>query len=130
MITLLLVDDQPTTRLGLRMLLGLEPDITVVGEAGDGGAALDLARTLKPDVIVMDVAMPGMDGIAATWALRTVAPNSAVVILSLQDDAATRKRARDAGAFAFVAKHQQHTALLGELRQAAAMRHVSQKGGD
>lgn len=120
MITLLLVDDQPSTCLGLRMWLGLEPDIAVVGEAGDGETALTLARELKPDVIVMDVAMPGMDGIAATWALRTAAPGSAVVILSLHDDPATRQRAKEAGAVAFVAKDQQYAALLSELRHAVA----------
>ena len=122
MITLLLVDDQPSARLGLRMCLGLEPDITVVGEAGDAETALDLARTLHPDVIVLDVAMPGMDGIAATWALRLAAPGSAVVILTLHDDPTTRRRAREAGAAAFVAKDQQYPALLSELRHAAVGR--------
>ena len=125
MITLLLVDDQPSTCLGLRMWLGLEPDIMVVGEASSGETALELARTLRPDVIVMDVAMPGMDGIAATWALRTAAPNSAVVMLSLHDDPTTRQRAKEAGAVAFVAKDQLYAALLGELRHAAKDRPAS-----
>ncbi len=127
MITLLLVDDQPSTCLGLRMWLGLEPDIMVVGEASDGETALDLARTLKPDVIVMDVQMPGMDGIAATWALRTAAPHSAVIILSLHDDPTTRQRAKEAGAVAFVAKDQLYAALLGELRHAAEHRPTSKQ---
>ena len=73
-ITVLLVDDQPTVRHGLRMRLELEPDIIVVGEAGDGAAALDMTTALHPDVVVMDVEMPEMDGITACAALRRLAP--------------------------------------------------------
>src|SRR5437763_16909226 len=87
MIRVVLVDDQPLVRQGLRMRLALEPDISVVGEAGDGATALSLAQDGSPDVVVMDVAMPGMDGIAATAALRRLAPRIAVVIHTLHDDA-------------------------------------------
>jgi DNA-binding NarL/FixJ family response regulator len=95
-IRLLLVDDQPGTRRGLRMRLELEPDVSVVGEAADGAAALRLAAELNPDVVVMDVAMPIMDGITATKALRRshLADSCSVVILSLYDDAITQARAR------------------------------------
>jgi DNA-binding NarL/FixJ family response regulator len=65
----LLVDDQPLLRTGFRMILSAEPDLTVVGEAGDGASAVELARRLKPDVVLMDIRMPGMDGIQATRAL-------------------------------------------------------------
>jgi len=65
-IRVLLVDDQPLLRTGFRMMLSAEPDLHVVGEAGDGAAAVDLARRLHPDVILMDIRMPGMDGIEAT----------------------------------------------------------------
>lgn len=119
MITMLLVDDQPAVRRGLRMRLTLEPDMLIVGEAGDGQAALDLAQTLSPDVVLMDVAMPRMDGIAATGALRSAAPGSAVVMLSLHDDAAIQARAREAGALAFVAKHEGVDRLLAAVRQVA-----------
>lgn len=118
MIKLLLVDDQPSVRMGLRMRLALETDVTIVGEAGDGEAALSLAQTLHPDVIVMDVQMPRMDGISATAALRSVAPRSSVVLLSLYDDAATRARGQEAGALAFVQKQGTMDALLTAIRQA------------
>lgn len=65
----LLVDDQPLLRTGFRMILSAEPDLQVVGEAGDGAAAVELARRLRPDVVLMDIRMPGMDGIQATRAL-------------------------------------------------------------
>jgi DNA-binding NarL/FixJ family response regulator len=65
----LLVDDQPLLRTGFRMILSAEADLTVVGEAGEGAAAVELARRLKPDVVLMDIRMPGMDGIQATRAL-------------------------------------------------------------
>jgi DNA-binding NarL/FixJ family response regulator len=118
MIRLLLVDDQPNIRRGLRMRLGLEPDIEVVGEAADGASALKLARLVAPDVVVMDVEMPGMDGIAATSQLRAGAPHCSVVILSLYDDATTRARAAEAGACAFVAKTRMDEALVEAIRTA------------
>ena len=66
---ILLVDDQPLLRTGFRMILSAEPDLQVVGEAGEGAAAVELARRLRPDVVLMDIRMPGMDGIQATRAL-------------------------------------------------------------
>jgi DNA-binding NarL/FixJ family response regulator len=68
-IRVLLVDDQPLLRTGFRMILSAEPDLQVVGEAGEGAAAVELARRLRPDVVLMDIRMPGMDGIQATRAL-------------------------------------------------------------
>ena len=68
-IRVLLVDDQPLLRTGFRMILSAEPDLQVVGEAGEGAAAVELARLLRPDVVLMDIRMPGMDGIQATRAL-------------------------------------------------------------
>ena len=119
MIRLLLVDDQPAVRRGLGIRLHLEPDIQIVGEASTGREALSMAREIKPDVVLMDVEMPEMDGIEATAALRMAALQSAVVILSIHDDAQTRRRAQAAGAVAFVEKRGATDSLLAAIRQAA-----------
>lgn len=119
-IRVLLVDDQPQVRRGLKMRLGLEPDVEIAGEAGDGAAAVALADELRPDIVLMDVEMPGMDGISATQELRAVAPHSAVVILTLYDDAATRARAKEAGAASFVAKHEVEETLLTSICRTAS----------
>ncbi len=76
MIRVLLVDDQPVVRRGLRVRFQLEPDMQVVGEASTGREALTLAQTLTPDVVLLDIQMPGMDGIEATAALRTIVPQT------------------------------------------------------
>ena len=85
-IRLLLVDDQRLMREGLRMLLELESGLEIVGEAGDGQAALQAYETLQPDVVLMDVSMPGMDGVEATWRLRERWPDARIVILTTFDD--------------------------------------------
>ena len=119
MIQVMLVDDEPAVRRGLRMRLKLVPDIQVVGEAGDGEEALRLAQELKPDVVVMDFAMPRLDGIQATQALLKIAPNTAVVMHSLHSDETTRARAKAAGAAAFIAKGDSQPGLIAAIRQAA-----------
>jgi DNA-binding NarL/FixJ family response regulator len=85
-IRILLVDDQRLMREGLRILLELEPGLKIVGEAGDGHAGLDAYEALQPDVVLMDVRMPGMDGVEATWRLRERWPDARVVILTTFDD--------------------------------------------
>ena len=120
MIRLLLVDDQSTVRRGLVIRLHMEPDIQIVGEASTGREALRLARDLKPDVVLMDIEMPEMDGIEATAELRKANSASAVVILSIHDDMQTRVRAQVAGAVAFVEKRGVTDSLLAAIRQAAS----------
>jgi len=117
MIRLLLVDDQSIVRQGLRMRLLLEPDILVVGEASSGEQAIELVHELAPDIVLMDVEMPGMDGITATAALRAATTQSAVVMMSIHDDTQTRVRAQAAGAAAFVEKTGTLEKLLATIHQ-------------
>ena len=120
MITVMLVDDQITARAGLKMRLSLEPDITVVGEASDGYEAITLAKRLQPQVVVMDVRMPSMDGLEATEALRTSAPKTAVIITTMYDTVAARAQAEAVGAVAFIPKQSNPEELLAAIRRAAA----------
>jgi DNA-binding NarL/FixJ family response regulator len=120
MIRLLLVDDQSAVRMGLQMRLDLEPDIAIIGEAADGAAALALALALQPDVVLMDIEMPIMDGLTAAAALRAAVPRAAVVIMSMHDDPATQGRVQASGAVAFVAKHVANETLPQAIRQAVA----------
>jgi DNA-binding NarL/FixJ family response regulator len=120
MIKLLLVDDQSIVRQGLRRRLLLEPDISVVGEASSGEQALELVQSLDPDIVLMDVEMPGMDGISATATMRDSISHCSVVMLSIHDDTQTRARAMAAGAAAFVEKRGAVEVLLATIRQAAS----------
>ena len=116
MISVLLVDDEAAVRQGLRMRIELEPDLVVVGEAGDGIAAVKAAQVLDPDVVVTDVEMPKMDGITAIEWLREVSPSTSVIVLSVYDDEDARARARIAGARAFVGKQEGVEELLDVIR--------------
>lgn len=116
MITIVIVDDQSAIRAGLRMRLGLEADIQVIGEARDGNEALDAVSRLRPDIVIMDMEMPVMDGLTATKALQSLVPNTQVIILTIHDDEATRRQAREAGAAAFVSKHGDDVVLLNTIR--------------
>ncbi len=117
MITLLLVDAEPLLRQGLRVWLERARDIRVIGEASTGTQALTLAQALQPDVVLMDISMPALDGIATTAALHTSVPRSAVVLLSLYDDRALRTRAHAAGAVRLVGKQEGVKALLAAIRE-------------
>ena len=119
MIRLLIVDDQAAVRQGLHMLLATTPDVFVVGEACSGEAALDLAALLSPDVVLMDVELPGMDGIATTRAFHRLRPQAGIIVLSIHDDEHTRTLAQSAGAAAFVAKSMAPDTLLAAIRRVA-----------
>lgn len=116
MIKILLVDDQPQVRRGLRMSLALEPAFTIVGEAADGQEALTLAATLQPDVIVLDLAMPGLDSATVLCALSACCPHCRAIILSIYDDPATQAQVYAAGAAAFVSKRESPERLIAALR--------------
>lgn len=119
MIKILLVDEQPSIRRGVRMRLSLEPDLAVVGEAGDGWEALQLVRELRPDVVITGIRLPLLDGIALTERLHRDFPACAVVILSLYDDPANRQQAARAGAHSFISKQETNGELVTAVRAAA-----------
>jgi DNA-binding NarL/FixJ family response regulator len=119
---MLLVDDQPSVLQALRECFALEPNLKIVGEALNGEAAVSMARELHPDIMLTDVAMPNMDGITATEALRELSPDTRVVILTVHDNKATRVQALAAGAVAFIAKHEPAEALLDAIYKAAGQK--------
>jgi DNA-binding NarL/FixJ family response regulator len=119
MIRLLLVEGEPSVRKGIRMRLAAEPDMTIAGEAADGKAALTLTRKLRPDVVLMDIEAPRLDGIATTKAIHAICSHIAVIMLTIHDDDATRAQAKAAGAAACITKRGQNDKLLVAIRQAA-----------
>jgi DNA-binding NarL/FixJ family response regulator len=119
-IRILLVDDHSVVRQGLKMFLALDPDLEVVGEAGNGAEALQLARELKPDVVLMDLLMPVMDGITATAAIHQALPDTEVIALtSVLEDASVTGAVR-AGAIGYLLKDTQADELVRAIRAAAA----------
>jgi DNA-binding NarL/FixJ family response regulator len=117
-IRILIVDDQPIVRQGLRMRLGVEPDLAIVGEAEDGLMAVEIAQHTRPDLVLMDVEMPRMDGIAATRALRDQLPQLVVILMSIYESPHLRDRALKAGAVAFVEKQGGLELLLDAIHRA------------
>jgi pilus assembly protein CpaE len=103
-ISILLVDDIPETRENIKKLLAFEPDFKVVGSAGTGREGVDLAKELEPDIIIMDINMPDMDGLEATSIINKSVPTAAVIIMSVQNDADYMRRAMLAGARDFLTK--------------------------
>lgn len=119
-VKLLIVDDDPMMRLGLTAALGNQPDFVIVGEASDGRQGVDQATTLGPDVVLMDVGMPGMDGIAATQALKATTPHLRVVMLTSHTDDTEVIAALSSGADAYCIKGTDVDALANAIRAAAA----------
>ncbi|HKZ85777.1 MAG TPA: response regulator transcription factor [Anaerolineae bacterium] len=117
-IRVLLVDDQDLYREGLRTLLSTRPDLEVVGEAGNGEEALRLAAALQPDVVLMDLRMPVMDGATTTHRLLGQRPTCRVIMLSTFDDADSRAQGLNAGATSYLLKDTSLEDLVKAIRAA------------
>jgi len=119
-IRVLIADDHGVVRQGLRMYLGSDPELEIIGEARDGAEAINLSRELHPDVVLMDLLMPGMDGIAATAAIRRQMPETEVVALtSVLEDASVVEAVR-AGAIGYLLKDTDAHELRRAIKAAAA----------
>jgi two-component system response regulator NreC len=119
-IRVLVVDDHAVVRAGLRRILDAEDDIETVGEAPDGERAVFEAMQLQPDVVLMDVVMPGKSGIEATRAVLQAVPVTKVLVLSMQDDPRYVREAFDAGASGYVMKEAADDEVVDAIRAVAA----------
>lgn len=119
-IRVLIADDHEVVRQGLRMFLGVDSEFEVVGEAGDGEEAVRLARELKPDVVIMDILMPVMDGIAATALIRREMPEVEVLALTSVSVDSTIVEVLRAGAIGYILKETTGEGLRNAIRSAAA----------
>jgi RNA polymerase sigma factor (sigma-70 family) len=118
-IRVLLADDHKLMRAGLRLVIDQQGDLTVVGEADDGRQALELAKSLKPDVVVMDIGMPNLNGIEAARQITEIRPEASVVMLSMHSDEGYVLRALRAGARGYLLKDSATTDLVQAIRAVA-----------
>jgi DNA-binding NarL/FixJ family response regulator len=118
-IRVLIADDHPVVRSGLAGMLGVEPDVEVVGEAADGGAAVELARSLAPDLVLMDLRMPVLDGAAATARITEELPDVRVLVLTTYETDGDILRAVEAGATGYLLKDTPREQLVAGVRAAA-----------
>lgn len=116
MSSILLVDDHAVLRAGLRLLLDGQPDLRVIGEAEDVRTAVVQATTLQPDLILLDLSLTGSSGLAAIPALRTVAPHSRILVLTMHDDEGYVRQALAAGANGYVLKRAADAELIAAIR--------------
>lgn len=119
-IRVLIVDDHSVVREGLRMFLQRDPELAVVGEASDGAKAVELAQQLRPDVVLMDLLMPVMDGFAATAAIRSALPETEVIALTSVVESAAVVGALKVGAIGYLLKDTQASELCRAIKAAAA----------
>ncbi len=127
-ISVLLVDDHALVRKGFRRMIEDDAGITVIGEAGSGLEAVQLAQQLKPQVIVMDMAMPGMDGVQATREILRHMPKTGIVILSMYAQESYVRNAFDAGALGYILKNAIDVDLGTAIRDVAAGKRVLDPG--
>ncbi len=118
-ITVLLADDHTIVRQGFRLLLKAEPDITVIGEAGNGRQAVQLVRKLKPNVVIMDVAMPELNGLEATRQILKEVPATKVIILSCYNDDEYICQLSEAGAAGYLLKQTAAADMIKAVREAS-----------
>jgi DNA-binding NarL/FixJ family response regulator len=118
-ITCLIVDDHEVVREGLRLSLSRSPHIRVVGEAGDGQSAIDLAERRRPNVVIMDVRMPGMDGLDATKELTAKTPDTAVLIFTAYSERSLLARGLESGAKGYILKEAPHETLIRAIEKVA-----------
>jgi DNA-binding NarL/FixJ family response regulator len=118
-ITVLIVDDHEVVREGLRLSLSRAPHIRVIGEAGDGETAISLVERRKPDVVIMDVRMPGMDGLEATQAIMKQTPDAAVLIFTAFSERSLLARGLESGAKGYILKEAPHETLLRAIERIA-----------
>jgi DNA-binding NarL/FixJ family response regulator len=120
LIRVLVADDHPVVRGGLVALLRTIPDLAVVGEVADGDAAVRGVQLLRPDVVLMDVRMPGLDGIEATRRIRSAVPETRVLMLTMYDDDATVFTAMQAGAQGYLLKEAEQAEIVRAIRAVVA----------
>jgi two-component system response regulator NreC len=118
-IRVVLADDHAIVRTGLKTLLATQPDLEFVGETGDGDEAVDLAASLQPDIVLLDVSMPGNERFAALRAMRARAPQVRVLLLTMHEDEAILRDALHAGASGYVLKKAAESELLTAIRAVA-----------
>jgi DNA-binding NarL/FixJ family response regulator len=118
-ITCLIVDDHEVVREGLRLSLSRAPHIRVIGEAGDGESAVALAERRRPNVVIMDVRMPGMDGLEATKILSEKVPDTAVLIFTAYSERSLLSRGLESGAKGYILKEAPHATLLRAIEKVA-----------
>ena len=123
-IRVLIVDDHEMVRSGLAAFLGLAPDLELVGEAGSGEEAIRLCRELRPDVVLMDMVMPGIDGPEATRAIRAAHPETQVIVLTSFLEGDLVQHALQAGALSYLLKNVGSGELVAAIRAATAQRPV------
>ena len=119
-IRVLLADDHATVRYGLKLLIDAEPDMTVVAQAGDGEEAIRKTLEMKPDIVVMDISMPGVNGLAATRTLKQIQPSVLVITLTRHTEDAYLQELLRAGASGFVLKRSAPAELLHAIRGVAS----------
>jgi len=125
-IRILVVDDHPVLRAGVAAMLGNQTDLAVVGEAADGAEALVQFRALQPDVVIMDLQMPRMNGIEATTAIRAEAPSAKILILTTYAGDVQAVRALRAGATGYLLKNSLRTQIVDAVRSVhAGRRHIA-----